>query len=556
MMGEDAEAAVHKYLTIYGDPEASLAWLLCDQYPEDRVAYTIVDVDLSTTTLAYGDLAERSRRFARVLSDIGVGVGDRVATLMGKREEYLVALLGIWRVGGVHVPLFTAFAPPAIESRLRRSGAKAVITEPNQRGKLSVIGPNWQRVIVTTGSLSGATEDEEVGTDLVFDDLITSNTADFDAVVLGGKAPLIHSFTSGTTGEPKGVVVPTYALAGFRVYAECAIGLEPSDLYWNAADPGWAYGLYLGVLASFTTGVPSVFGRPGFSPAFTWSVLSRLQVTNFTAAPTVYRALRVWHAPSKGSVNLRCASSAGEPLTPEVNDWALDALGTLVHDHYGQTETGMLVNNHHHRELRYPLRRGSMGQVMPGWEGEVLLRDKDVPAPVGEIGRIAMRLAGSPLAWFDGYEGEPAKSREKFSRDGLWYLTGDSGKRDDEGYYYFSSRDDDVIIMAGYRIGSYEIESIIVTHPAVLECAVVAAPDEIRGEVLEAYVTLRPDARASGDLTTEVQDLVRNQYGAHAYPRLVHVLEELPKTPSGKVQRFVLRAGHRAEMTAPEHATA
>ena len=190
-------------------------------------------------------------------------------------------------------------------------------------------------------------------------------------------------------------------------------------------------------------GVPSVLARPGFSPAFTWSVLSGLPITNFTAAPTAYRSLRAWHDPSMGSVRLRCASSAGEPLTPEVNEWATDALGTVVHDHYGQTETAMLINNHHHLELRQPVKVGSMGVVMPGWRGEVLLREADSPAPVGTVGRIAIRLADSRLAWFKGYEGEAEKTREKFTGDGLWYLTGDTGRRDEDGSYFFSCRDDE-----------------------------------------------------------------------------------------------------------------
>ncbi|HXW82265.1 MAG TPA: AMP-binding protein [Acidimicrobiales bacterium] len=544
-MGTSAKDAVATYLDLYGASDSSLAWLLCDRYACDQVAYRIIDADLSTTEVTYGSLRDRSERFARALFLLGVEPGDRVATLMSKREEYLVTLLAIWRLGAVHVPLFTAFAPPAIASRLRRSGAKVVVTEIGQRQKLAGPDDNWGGITVTT---SDGDAEAQPSADIDFDDCVRDQTVGFEAAVLGGKAPLIHTFTSGTTGEPKGVVVPTRALASFRVYAEYAIGLQHDDLYWNAADPGWAYGLFFGVLGSLLTGVPSVLARPGFSAPFTWSVLSALPITNFAAAPTVYRSLRAWHEPSKGSVSLRCASSAGEPLTPEVNEWAPSALGTRVYDHYGQTETGMLINNHHHAELEGDIVAQSMGIVMPGWDGEVLLRDADIPAPVGTVGRIAMRLARSPLAWFDGYDGEAEKSREKLSTDGLWYLTGDVGKRDEAGYFFFSCRDDDVIITAGYRIGSFEIESIIANHPAVAECAVIAVPDEIRGEVIEAYVTLRAGQYPAGELTEQLQDLVRSQYGSHAYPRAVHVVDELPKTPSGKMQRFVLRARRRAEL--------
>jgi acetyl-CoA synthetase len=548
-MAAGSDACVRKYLELYGHKAASLAWLLCDQHPPERVAYTIVDSELSLTQLAYGELRERSERFASALAYLGVKAGDRVATLMGKREEYLVALLGIWRLGAVHVPLFTALAPPAIESRLRRSAAKVVVTETAQRAKLISKKGNRPEVIITA-STHLDTNDELFTQDVDFDECLMAQPPGFEAVALGGEAPMVHTFTSGTTGEPKGVVVPTRAVAGFRIYGDYAIGLEETDVYWNAADPGWAYGLLGGVVTSLASGVPSVLTRPGFSPAFTWSVLSALRVTNFTAAPTAYRSLRAWHDPSMGAVNLRCASSAGEPLTPEVNEWAVDALGTEVHDHYGQTETGMLINNHHHPDLKRPLKTGSMGVVMPGWRAEVLLREADSPAPDGTVGRIAVRLADSPLAWFNGYEEEAEKTSEKFTDDGLWYLTGDTGKRDEEGSFFFLCRDDDVIIMAGYRVGPFEIESIIATHPAVRECAVVGAPDAVRGEVIEAYVTLRAAEIESDDLTKELQELVRAQYGAHAYPRAVHVVDELPKTSSGKIQRFALRARSRAEVAA------
>ena len=249
-------------------------------------------------------------------------------------------------------------------------------------------------------------------------------------------------------------------------------------------------------------------------------------------------------------LELRCASSAGEPLTPEVNEWATTALGVAVHDHYGQTEAGMLINNHHHPLLRKPLKPGSMGHAMPGWSAVVLRQAEDEIAPTGEVGRVAMDLAASPLAYFDGYHNEPEKSAEKFSGSGRWYLTGDTGRVDAEGYFHFSSRDDDVIIMAGYRIGPFEVESTLSSHPAVAEAAVISVPDAIRGEVMEAYVVLRADQSPSSQLGTDIQQWVKSRYAAHAYPRVVHFVESLPKTPSGKIQRFVLRQQRRAELEA------
>jgi acetyl-CoA synthetase len=543
------DARVGELTALYADQAASVADLLCDRHPAYAVAYTVVESDGSATILTYGRLREDSERFAAALACLGIGPGDRVATLMGKSTEYLITLMGIWRLGAVHVPLFTAFAPPAIAARLLGSGTRIVVCDDAQRGKLDPgedvpADAPWQVVVAGGGRGHGT---RPTG-DLDFGALLGAQPLGFPATALGGAAPIVHIYTSGTTGAPKGVVVPAAAIAGFRVYLEYALDVRDGDVYWCAADPGWAYGLYFGVIGSLSLGVPSVFLHAGFSPELTWSVLHDLQVTNFTAAPTVYRALRASSTAPPAGLRLRCASSAGEPLTPEVNQWAVGALGVPVFDHYGQTEAGMLVNNHHHPALRRPLKPGSMGQPMPGWTVRVLCSDRDDVAPPGAVGRIAVEVAASPLAWFRGYEGNPAKSAEKFTADGRWYLTGDVGSADDDGYIHFSSRDDDVIIMAGYRIGPFEVESVLATHPTVAECAVIAVPDEVRGEVLEAFVVLASGHSGSPELGSDLQRHVKVKYAAHAYPRTVHFVEQLPRTPSGKVQRFVLRQRRLLEM--------
>jgi len=539
---------VQELVALYGSPDASVAELLCDRYAPDALAYRLVGPDLEAEDLTYGELRQRSERFAAALADLGVRPGDRVATLMGKSAEYLVTLLGIWRLGAVHVPIFTAFAPPAIGFRLAGSAAKVVVCDAAQQPKLlpgdDIPADAPWKVVTTAGpgaAIPGA---------LRFATLMGGASAPRPAARLGGDAPIIQIYTSGTTGKPKGVVVPTRALAGFRVYAEFGLDLRESDLYWCAADPGWAYGLYFGVLGSLTTGTPSLLLQSGFDASATLQVLARYGVTNFTAAPTVYRSLRTYAGEIPRITALRCASSAGEPLTPEVNQWAEGTLGVSVHDHYGQTEAGMLINNHHHPALAAPLKPGSMGKPLPGWSMLVLKDGADEPAETGELGRVAVELKDSPLAWFSGYLGDPEKSAGKFAGDGRWYLTGDAGRKDEDGYYYFSSRDDDVIIMAGYRIGPFEIESIIVTHPAVRECAVIAVPDSARGEVLEAYVVLRDGEDESPEMARDIQGWVKSRYAAHAYPRQVHFTEALPKTASGKVQRFVLRQQRRDELAA------
>jgi acetyl-CoA synthetase len=546
------KARVNQLIAMYGGNHASAAHLLCDRHDPTTVAYQIVDADLSVATITYAELRTESERFAAALHAQGIRQGDRVATLMGKSRALLVALVGIWRLGAVHVPLFTAFAPAAIAMRLDASGARAVICDHGQQSKLhgnEDMPANAPWITVVAGAKPGAV----VAGGLRFEDLMAEDYSTVEAAALGADAPLIHIYTSGTTGKPKGVIVPLKALASFHAYVEFGIGLRTDDVYWCAADPGWAYGLYFGVLGSLTTGVRSVLLGAGFSAETTYRTMLLCGVTNFAAAPTVYRSLRVSAMPVPAGLRLRCLSSAGEPLTPEINEWAIEALGLPVGDHFGQTETGMLINNHHHPILKQDIVPGSMGIAMPGWTAAVLARDADRQAPNGVVGRMAIDLSASPLAWFGGYLNDAEKSAEKFSADGRWYLTGDAGRIDSDGYCYFSARDDDVIIMAGYRIGPFDVESIIVTHEGVSECAVIAVPDAVRGEVIEAFVVLREGVGPTPSLASELQQWVKTKFAAHAYPRTVHFVDGLPKTPSGKVQRFALRNRRREELARSQH---
>ena len=524
------------------DGAISLAQLLCDRHPPERTAFTIVGPDLTPAAITYGALRQWSERFAAGLSELGVGRGDRVATLMGKGVHQLVAVLAVWRLGAVHVPLFTAFAAPAIAMRLRGSGAAVVVTDETQRPKLAEVDAgdaSWRVVVAGTRFADG---------DLLFDDLLAASGNEGDPAVLAADDPFIQLYTSGTTGSPKAVAVPVRALASFHAYMELGLDARPDDVFWNAADPGWAYGHYFGIVGPLLCGLSSIWLTGGFSADQTWQVLERFGVTNFAAAPTVYRGLRA--AQTTQRVTLRCASAAGEPLTPDINEWAPGALGVPVHDHFGQTEAGMVILNAHAPELARPLRPGSMGRALPGWAVTVLRDDADEPAEPGDIGRVAVDLPSSPLAWFGGYLDDVERSRSKFSTDGRYYLTGDTGRVDGDGCFRFVARDDDVIIMAGYRIGPFDVESVLVTHPAVAEAAVVAAPDELRGEVLEAHVVLNSSHEPGDILAEELKQLVKQQYAAHAYPRAVHFVPELPKTPSGKVQRFRLRRSAEPRMTA------
>ncbi|SFW86187.1 AMP-binding protein [Amycolatopsis australiensis] len=508
----DVPPVVDAWLAAYDTAEADAAHLLCDRHDAEAVAFTFVEPDLTSRDVTYGELADRSRRLATVLAGRGVARGDRVPVLMGKRPELVTTLLAIWRLGAVHVPLFTAFATGAIRMRVEASRARLVVTEPSQRAKLDPV-PGID--VLETGE--------------AFDRLLDAAEPLATSVAAGGHGTMLQLFTSGTTGKPKGVPVPVRALASFHCYLHYGLDVGEDDVFWNAADPGWAYGLYYGILAPLAAGRRNLLLTAGFTPESTVAVIEKFGVTNFTGAPTMYRALS--KSGLARDLRLRRASSAGEPLTPEVVDWAREALGVEVRDHYGQTELGMVINNHWHPDVARPVKPGSMGQPMPGYAAGTV------------DGQIAVDVANSPLLWFTGYHEEPGKTAERFTADRRWYLTADSGRIDEDGYYFFTARNDDVILAAGYRIGPFDVESVLITHPAVADVAVVGRPDPegVRGEVVEAFVVLGGEAEANDELARELQQLVRDKYSKHAYPRTVHFVDALPKTPSGKVQRYLLR---------------
>ncbi|MFI5960164.1 AMP-binding protein [Cryptosporangium sp. NPDC051539] len=499
-------------LASYDVPDATVADLLCDRHDPDAVAFTFVETDGATRDVAYGELADRSKRLATVLATRGVERGTRVPVLMGKRPELVVTLLAIWRLGAVHVPLFTAFATGAIRMRVESSAATLVITEPAQRVKLDPIA---------------GVDVLEVGPAL--DRLIEHSEPFAPSVAVGGDGTMILLFTSGTTGRPKGVTVPVRALAAFHCYLHYGLDVTEDDVFWNAADPGWAYGLYYGIVGPLACGRRNLLLNAGFTPESTLEVIKALGVTNFAGAPTIYRALS--KSGEFAPLSLRRGSSAGEPLTPDVVDWAARALGVEIRDHYGQTELGMVIGNSWHNDISKPLKKGSMGHPMPGYSAGIV------------EGQIAVDIPRSPLFWFTGYEGEAGKTTERFTPDGRWYLTADTGHVDEDGYFYFTARDDDVILAAGYRIGPFDVESVLITHPAVADVAVVGRPDPegVRGEIVAAFIVLADGANPGDELAEELKRLVRDGYSKHAYPRAVHFVDTLPRTPSGKVQRFLLR---------------
>ena len=533
-------ARLEEWLAEYGGDTVELANLLCDRHAADpdRLAAICEDSTGATTRLTFHQLQERSARFAGALQDLEVGQGDRVAVLLPKTAELLIAVLAIWRLGAVYVPLFTAFGPVAIGYRLQHSNTQVVVTDSANRPKITDTDAAERTIIVVENGDDATVTPHTYG----FWQSLRATTPMERSIALSGADPMILIYTSGTTGHPKGVAVPVRALAAFQTYMHFGLDVRPDDVFWNIADPGWGYGLYYGVVGPLLLGQATLLVNAPFSADLVWRTWETYGVTNFAAAPTVFRALRAADAAteSRGWPRLRIASSAGEPLNPDVVVWAAKVLGGPLHDHYGQTEHGMVVNNHHHPTLRRPVKASSMGHGMPGFHVTILDQNEAELGP-GEIGQLAIDVERSPLFWFDGYFRDPEESARRFTADRRFYRSGDSASQDSDGYITFTGRDDDLINSAGYRIGPFEVESVLVAHPAVAEAAVVGTPDPLRGEAVKAFVVLRPDVMPNDALAEELKRFIKSQLSAHAFPREFTFLDTLPKTPSGKIQRFLLR---------------
>ncbi|MBV1926034.1 MAG: AMP-binding protein [Rhodobacteraceae bacterium] len=498
----------------------------CDRYiGQNRIALNCEDADGNETTLTFDELQRQAARFANILTKHGIGRGDRVAGLLPRIPELLIVILGTLRAGAVYQPLFTAFGSKAITDRLAGSEAKLIVTDTDNRPKLDTVA-NCPITLTLNGGQSG---------DIDFASALAEQPDTFDPVMLQGDDLFLMMFTSGTTGPAKGVGVPLKALLSFASYMKYGLDLRPEDRFWNIADPGWAYGLYYAVIGPLLIGHSTMFYQGQFEVDQIYELIAKHDITNFAGAPTAYRMIIAAgeHEASRIKGRLRVASSAGEPLNPEVMRWFGDHLDCPLYDHYGQTEVGMVLMNHH--GLPHDVVPGTAGRPMPGYDLAVL-DDTDNECPVGEPGTLAVNRLRSPLFFFPGYKGREGQG---WNQD--YYLTGDSSVKNPDGSYSFVGRSDDLIKASGYRIGPFDVESCLIENEAVLESAVIGKPDAERGQIVRAFVVLRDGFTPSDDLAKKLQQKVRERLGTHAYPREITFLKELPKTPSGKIQRFVLR---------------
>jgi acetyl-CoA synthetase len=331
------------------------------------------------------------------------------------------------------------------------------------------------------------------------------------------------------------VAVPLWGLLQFAEFHRDGMDVRPDDMFWGLADPGWALGLYASLTGPLLMGHAPVLYEGPFSVESTVRIIDQLGVTNLLTAPTVLRILRAAGDDAVAPIahRLRLITSGGESVNPELAQWANRVLHCPLGEVWGQTEMGVVTCNHH--GLRHPLKLGSVGLPSPGMSFAVLDDDLN-PLPPGQVGVMAVDRERSPLFFFQGYV-----RAETPSFQGRWYLTGDTMRRDEEGYFHFIGRNDDIINSAGYRIGPSDIEGVIIAHPSVAEVAVVGKPDAERGEIVKAFVVLKDGHEATPTLAADLQQMVRTQLAAHAFPREVAFMSGLPKTPSGKVQRFVLR---------------
>ena len=497
----------------------------------DGAALHWIGRDRSRVTMSYRELHALSNKVANFLRSLGVRKGDRIAGILPRIPESVAVMIGTWKAGGVYVPIFTGFGADAIQFRLRDCEAKVAFTHHEYRSRLSEL--NGVAVVTIAGADGAGLRQGDVS----FLQAIGNENDSFDPEQCSRSDPAVILYTSGSTGEPKGVPIASNFLAAIRPYMQFGVDLKPADIFWPTGDPGWGYGLvcYHGAISM---GVPVLSYEATPTPESFLDFLQEHRVTNLATVPTLLRGVMALGAGklAEYDLSLRCISSCGEPLNSEVIRFFRDALGLTPRDHFGSSENGLPLGNFN--ALDAEVKPGSMGLPMPGFEMSII-NDNGVELPPGEVGYLTQRPSDQGY-YALGYWKDPERTRQLF-RHG-WITAGDLARRDEAGYFWFEGRADDVIKSSGYRIGPFEVESAILHHPAVAEAAVVGRADPLKGSIVKAYVTLRPGQAPGPRLVQEIQDIARRIVGDHAYPREVQVIDSLPKTESGKIQRFKLRS--------------
>ena len=499
----------------------------------ERPALLWRGADGSERRLRYADVSRQAHRFAHLLRALGVGPGDPVVVMLPKIPEWQIALVGALEAGCLVIPSSTILRPKDIEYRVQHSGSVALVTTAEQAAAVDEVRaktPTLKHRLLLGGAREGWLDLEAALAAQPDDGGARHATRASD--------PALVYYTSGTTGPPK-AVLHTHAYTWAQRYtAEFWLGLHGDDRLWTTSDTGWAKAAYGVLFGPWSVGAEVFMYGGRFEPRRELELLEEAAPNVFCAPPTEYRLLvKEDKLASLRVPHLRECVSAGEPLNPEVIRAWQERTGLTIRDGFGQTESILLIGNFPGN----PVRPGSMGLPMPGHELAVI--DENGRAlPAGEVGDVALR--GAPPSLFREYWKDPAATAR--TRRGEWYVTGDRGFVDADGWFWFVGRADDVIISAGYRIGPFEVESALIEHPDVMEAAAVAAPDPDRGAIVKAFVVLRLGVRGDDALVRRLQDHVKSVTAPYKYPRQIEFVAELPKTVSGKIRRVELRERARS----------
>ncbi len=496
----------------------NIAQDVCDKHPREKLAMVWERHDGERRDVQWGELQDLANQAAHALRGLGVERGDRVAVVLPPTPETAAVFFATWKLGALLLSMSVLYGDEGITHRLTDSQAKVLVTD---RANVERFDPAWVERIVLIEDLFEGQPTDHVCEDTAADD------------------PAQLYYTSGTTGLAKGIIHAHRYVLAHEEFVYCH-EVQDGERFHGMGEWAWAAGI-TPLIGPWRYGaVQVVYQREGgFDPARQLDFLSRHEVTNVFTTPTAMRAMMpIADAGTRYPCRFRRVCSAGEPLNPEAIRWFREQYGVTVLDYYGLTESYPLVANYPFMEVR----EGSMGRVMPGWDVAILDEDEQ-PVAQGERGEICLRARSNPHYPL-GYWGRPEDSVEAFG--GEWFHTKDAARMDEDGYVWYEGRADDVIIAAGYRIGPFEVESACLEHPAVKEAAAVASPDELKGNVVKAFIVLADGCEGSDELAKEIQRFVRARLSAYAYPRLVEFVEDLPKTLTGKIRRIELRQREQA----------
>ncbi len=511
---------------------------LCEMGGADKPALIWEGFGGKEKQYTFNDVRLASNTIGTFLRELGIRDEDRVCIFLDRNPELYLSFVGILKIGAIAQPLFSAFGDESLHVRLENAETKAIITQKKHVSKVRKIRdslPHLEHIIVVDYDGKRPLQEREVAFSLETATPVES----LEIFPTHAESPSVLHYTSGTTGQPKGVKHVHYSLISQYLTAKWVLDLKEDDIYWCTADPGWVTGTSYGIIGPWSMGITQCVLDSGFSAEAWYRFIEKNRVTVWYSAPTAIRSLMKAGDEVVAQFDLsslRHLASVGEPLNSEAVIWSEKVFGKAFLDTYWQTETGsMMISN-------YPgmrIKPGSMGKPFPGITAAVL--DPNTHEPITETGRIGL-IAFKPgwPAMMRTYWNNEATYQSKFVND--WYLSGDRASIDPEGYFWFTGRDDDVINTGGHLVSPFEVESALLEHEAVAESAVVAKPDEVNMEVVKAFVVINPEFEAGGDLELKIMNFIRKRLSPLAMPQEIEYVDSLPKTRSGKIMRRLLHA--------------